>query len=91
MQRFNPSAQLDEQTLVSIAEKTGGKYFRAREVQELEDIYRELDRLEPVEQNQQWFRPTKSFFTWPLLAALALSILPVIRVWLSNLRIPRTG
>lgn len=71
----NPSADLDESTLQYIADTTGGKYFRARNPQELELIYRTLDELEPVEQEAEVFRPQRSLFYWPLAAALALSLL----------------
>jgi Ca-activated chloride channel family protein len=71
----NPSADLDEDTLTEIAEKTGGRYFRARNINELEQIYSMLDQLEPVEQDAETFRPTLTLFFWPLGAALALSFL----------------
>ncbi len=71
--RINPSADLDESTLTSIAEKTGGRYFRARDTAELEDIYRLLDKLEPIEQDAQSFRPRKALFHWPLSLALTLA------------------
>ncbi|MBT8075220.1 MAG: VWA domain-containing protein, partial [Gammaproteobacteria bacterium] len=35
----NPSADLDEDTLRTIAERTGGRYFRARDAKGLERIY----------------------------------------------------
>jgi Ca-activated chloride channel family protein len=73
--RINPSAQLDEKTLISIAETTGGQYFRARETDQLDQIYKELDKLEPTEDEQEWLRPTRSLFYWPLGLALALSAL----------------
>jgi len=68
----NPSADLDELTLQAIAEKTGGRYFRARDVAEFEAIYQLLDELEPVERDPQMFRPVKALFYWPLAAALLL-------------------
>lgn len=73
VQRFNPSSDLDEDALVAIAQTTGGRYFRARSPHELAKIYAELDRLEPVEQAAETFRPTKSLFHWPLAAAVAAS------------------
>ncbi len=76
---INPSADLDEETLTSIAENTGGKYFRARDQHELERIYGILDQLEPVEQPAETFRPTLSLFYFPLGVALALSLL--IALW----------
>ena len=69
----NPSAELDEETLTQIAESTGGRYFRARDVNDLVEIYEELDRLETIEQDEQTYRPTKILFYWPLGAALLIS------------------
>jgi Ca-activated chloride channel family protein len=69
----NPSADLDEETLTKIAQDTGGRYFRARDRQELEQIYALLDELEPVEQQNETFRPTLSLFFWPLSMAILLS------------------
>jgi len=71
--RINPSADLDEKTLQQIADLTGGQYFRARNPEQLLDIYRILDQLEPVEDKQQTFRPQKALFYWPLAFALGLS------------------
>ena len=42
-------AQLDEETLRAIAERTGGKYFRATSAEALESIYDEIDALETSE------------------------------------------
>ncbi|MCA1764992.1 MAG: VWA domain-containing protein [Desulfobulbaceae bacterium] len=74
-QRVNPSADLDEDTLQKIADMTGGRYFRARNPEDLEKIYRMIDRLEPIEQESEIFRPIKSLFYLPLAAALILSFL----------------
>jgi len=69
---INPSADLDEATLTSIAEQTGGRYFRATDTASLQDIYRLVDELEPVEEPESGFRPVKSYYYWPLGAAFAL-------------------
>ena len=68
-------AELDEATLQAISDTTGGQYFRARNQLELADIYRQIDLLEPAEQDTQEFRPRKELFVWPLGVALALSII----------------
>ncbi|MBB1073120.1 VWA domain-containing protein [Rhodoferax sp. 4810] len=65
---------LDEETLTSIANLTGGRYFRARDVQELQRIYALLDQIEPVASDQTHWRPFKELFAWPLALALLLSI-----------------
>ncbi len=76
-QRVNPSSDLDEKTLTAIASKTGGQYFRARNPDELQAIYQELDKLEPIPE-EQTFRPTRSLTHWPMGVALLLSALLVI-------------
>ncbi len=79
--RINPSTDLDEKTLSAIADKTGGKYFRARNPNELQQIYAEIERLEPIPEDQT-FRPTRSLLHWPLAAALALvTFLILMRRW----------
>ncbi len=74
-QRINPSQDLDEKTLTAIADKTGGQYFRARDTEELAEIYKILDELEPVEVDTQTLRPEKSLYMWPLAIALLLAML----------------
>lgn len=74
-QRINPSADLDEDTLQKIAELTNGKYFRARNPGELEEIYLLIDELEPLQQESEIFRPVKTLFYLPLAGALLLSFL----------------
>jgi Ca-activated chloride channel family protein len=64
---------LDEATLSALAERTGGRYFRARDVRELQGIYAALDELEPVESDEQTFRPVGELFAWPLALSLLLS------------------
>jgi len=72
--RVNPSADLDEPTLLAIARATGGRYFRARETDELVNIYRTLDELEPVISDEEQFRPTTELFYWPLALALLVAV-----------------
>jgi len=72
--RVNPSADLDEPTLAAIARATGGRYFRARQTDELVEIYRTLDELEPVVSDDEQFRPTIELFYWPLGLALLLAV-----------------
>jgi len=74
----NPSQDLDEDTLRDIAKLTGGKYFRARDPAELDDIYRLLDLIEPVDQDAATFRPRTSLFQWPLALSFCLSLILAI-------------
>jgi Ca-activated chloride channel family protein len=74
----NPSADLDEDTLKAIAERTGGAYFRARDAKSLAEIYEILDELEPVESDQESIRPVDELFFWPLSLAFLLTLLAAI-------------
>jgi Ca-activated chloride channel family protein len=83
-QKVNPSQDLDEKTLTAIAEKTGGVYFRARNTDELNNIYQLLDQLEPAEKDKQYFRPRSELYYWPLAGALLLAaVIALSRVRLS--------
>jgi Ca-activated chloride channel family protein len=74
----NPSADLDEDTLRSIAEQTGGRYFRARDAEGLEKIYEILDELEPVESDVEIIRPVDELFYWPMGLAYVLALLAAL-------------
>lgn len=76
---INPSRDLDEKTLRDIAETTGGRYFRARNTEELSKIYQLLDKFEPVERERKVFRPTKALFPWPLSAALLVAVIIILK------------
>ena len=71
-------SNLDEKTLKIIAAETGGLFFRAKNTEQLETIYNELDRIEPVDQEAQFYRPTQQLFYIPLSLALAIALLLVI-------------
>ena len=74
----NPSADLDERTLIDVAQATGGRYFRAHDPRELAQIYRVIDTLEPAAQDAQTFRPVKALYHWPLAAGLLLFLLTLV-------------
>lgn len=71
----NPSKDMDEASLLRIAQLTGGEFFRARNTDELAQIYRLIDQLEPVEQAPQLLRPLHERYHYPLALALILSLL----------------
>tara|TARA_R110001583_G_scaffold81253_2_gene216974 strand:- start:1442 stop:2425 length:984 start_codon:yes stop_codon:yes gene_type:complete len=80
-QRVNPSRELDEISLTEIAKITGGQYFRARNQEELQKIYQQLNLLEPIESDFLEFRPEKNLFYWPL--SLALLIIVLFKLYLT--------
>jgi Ca-activated chloride channel family protein len=78
----NPSADLDESMLRTMATQTGGRYFRATDASQLADAYRAIDALEPMPQQGPSLRPRHELFPWPLgVAALAwlLAFAPHVR------------
>jgi len=89
--RVNPSADLDEETLTGIANLTGGRYFRATDTATLQDIYRLVDELEPVEEPEAGFRPVKSLFYLPLSGAFALAALLGLLSLAQSLRLRRSS
>lgn len=76
--KFNPSAELDEETLTQVAKLTGGQYFRARSTEELAQIYDLLDELEPVEDEPEVYRPVQELYYLPAGLGLMFLLLPLI-------------
>lgn len=66
---------LDLPMLQTIAERTGGRFFHARDTRELERIYSEIDRLERTEVEVRTNVLFADQFHWPVLAALAFVLL----------------
>lgn len=81
MRMVNPAADLDEETLRTIADLTGGQYFRATDKDTLETIYHRLDQLEPTLKGNRIVRPTDELFIWPLGSGLVMSFLLAWRWW----------
>jgi Ca-activated chloride channel homolog len=75
----NPSQDLDETLLTRLASETGGRYFRARDLNELNQIYQLIDQLEPIERDSVTYRPQRSLLHWPLALALLLSFVLAAR------------
>lgn len=78
---YNPSAELDIDMMTRMAERTGGKFFRARDTAELAGIYREIDRLEPVADNAEALRPVDELYPLPLALALLALVLAFLLPW----------
>ena len=77
--QVNPSLDLDEGTLQKIADETGGRYFRAKTTEDLNEIYDKINELEPVEQNENFIRPRKELFYWPLILGMICYLLALRR------------
>jgi Ca-activated chloride channel family protein len=66
-------SDLDPATLKAIAKQTHGRYFQATDATQLEQVYDELDRLEPSVRDTRSFRSLRALFMWPAGAALVIS------------------
>jgi len=68
------NSDLDESTLIEISEMTDAQYFRAIDTERLNEIYDELNALEPIEYEEEEFKPKTLLFYYPLALALFLAI-----------------
>lgn len=72
--------QIDEPLLRTIADKTGGKYYRATDNKTLKEIFAQIDKLEKTKINVSAFtHKTEKFHLFALIAAALLLIEWVLR------------
>lgn len=79
--------EIDEEMLMTVAENTGGKYFRATNKQALRDIYDEIGELEKTKIEERVYTDYQERYTLFLLPAFGLLLLELL---LSNTRLRRT-
>ena len=65
--------EVDEDTLKDIAERTGGRFFRAVDADGLVSVYEEIDQLERTRITEERSRQYHEFFALPLAAGLLLA------------------
>ncbi len=67
--------EIDEKLLKSIADATGGQYFRATDNEKLEAIYDEINKLEKTEVEEfKYYKYEEKFRPWILLAGALLIV-----------------
>ncbi|MGR5063543.1 VWA domain-containing protein [Photobacterium sp. DNB22_13_2] len=71
----NPAWDLDESLLTDIAELTGGQYFRARNQDELAEVYSLIDGLEPISDAEQTWQPRYDLYPYPLFMTVVLMVM----------------
>lgn len=65
--------KIDEKMLTQVAEETGGKYYRAKNKEQLKEIYKEIDKLEKAKiQTQIYKRDVPEAFHLFAMIGLAL-------------------
>ena len=79
--------RLDEATLKSVAETTGGQYFNAKDTNALRQVYEEIDQLEKTEVEGRLYTSYREVFDYPMLAGLGCVLMSVIlgSTWLRGL------
>ncbi len=72
------NVDIDDDALTKIAERTGGKYFRADSTDTLLRIYAEIDRLEKTTAEIKKFQRFDEIFHWFIAAGLAVLLLEIL-------------
>jgi len=63
---------VDEKTLQTVANVTGGMFYRATDTDSLEMIYGQINRLEKTAQTMQKFEHYDELYSWALIPAAAI-------------------
>ena len=69
---------IDETLLRKIAEETGGRYFRAKDKEGLQNIYNQIDQLERSKVEVTSYKRHEELFLPLALAALAFLFLEIV-------------
>ncbi len=77
--RYVPmEVNIDEELMHKIADKTGGKYYRADNTAKFREIYDEIDRFEKSEAEVKKYQRFQEVFSWFAVPGLALLLLELI-------------
>jgi len=74
----NIKVEIDEKTLMEIAQMTDGRYFRATDTKSLTEIYRQIDKLEKTKVQEHGFQEYKELFSNVLIGALVLLLFEIV-------------
>lgn len=74
--------KINEELLQYIAQKTNGKYFRAKNNEALENIYKEINQLEKIKIQAQKYVEYFDLFVYIILAGLGFYLLEFILTYL---------
>lgn len=78
--------ELDIDTLKNISDTTGARFFLALDSKELNEIYDELDRVEPEAVETMSYRPKRALFYYPLTLWMVLNLLLITFMLISAQR-----
>ena len=79
--------EIDEEVLTQIAEKTGGKYFRATDNKTLQQVYDNINELEKTKIETDDFTKYNELYAPYALIALAFLVLEFLigKLWLRRI------
>lgn len=81
VQYIQVPVEIDTKTLQSIAQKTDGEFYRAKDTRGLHEVYQEIDKLEKTKLNVKKFsKRYEAFLPFALGAILALLLEILLRV-----------
>ena len=84
----NVPVDVDEETLQKIADKTGGKYYRADNAEKFKKIYDEIDKLEKTEASVKKYTQFTELFAWFVAAGLAVLLIEFVLAQTAFRRLP---
>src|SRR5450755_502407 len=84
----NVPVDVDEDTLQKIADKTGGRYYRADNADKFQQIYAEIDKLEKTEATISKYTEYKELFPWLVAGGRALLLIELVLGQTARRRLP---
>jgi Ca-activated chloride channel family protein len=84
----NMPVDVDEETLQKIADKTGGKYFRADNAEKFKRIYDEIDQMEKTEASIKKYTQFTELFLWFVAGGLAVLLVELVLAQTAFRRLP---
>lgn len=75
------NVEIDEEMLKSLADATGGAYFRAEDEQALLEIYDRIDQLEKTEITTDSYTEYDERFRWLVIPAIVLLLLEILLLY----------
>ena len=79
---------VDEKTLQTVADDTGGSFYRATDTDSLQKIYQQINRLETTARTVQKFEHYEELYSWALIPAAAFMGLGLLLQYTRFRRLP---
>lgn len=79
--RVQVQTEIDERLLRNIANRTGGRFYRAQDEAALAAIYTEIDTLEKTDVKMKVYMRYSDWFPWLLAPAALLLLLELLTPW----------